>query len=229
MSFVQNAAWLDRLLGTISENVVVFDRSGRILYLNRSQHGTERSDVEGMDVRSFLQPEGREELARAIEAVFEHGEAQEGETEAVMPDGSTLWYRGRTYPLWEDGRVVAALVVSTDITEVKAAGERLANLHRLLPVCSWCDRIQTEDGQWQTLERYIKKTAHTEVTHGVCPDCYEREMGRLADGRTGTRSSTGCSPAGRIRPCGRGSTMGPRLARRRSGSAVRRPWRPFAG
>lgn len=57
--------------------------------------------------------------------------------------------------------------------------EAAARLRRLLPICSWCDRIRTEDGSWKTIERYLGEKMQTSVTHGLCPDCYGREMDGL--------------------------------------------------
>jgi hypothetical protein len=59
---------------------------------------------------------------------------------------------------------------------VKAVEDETAALRRLLPLCSWCRRIRSDDGKWELIEHYLKKKADTDVTHGVCPECYEKQL-----------------------------------------------------
>jgi hypothetical protein len=66
--------------------------------------------------------------------------------------------------------------VATNVTELKAAQETVANLRQLLPICAWCDRIQDSEGSWQTIEAYLGRKLDTQVTHGMCPACYQREI-----------------------------------------------------
>lgn len=44
-------------------------------------------------------------------------------------------------------------------------------LSNLLPVCSSCRKIQTEDGHWTELESYVKDRVNVQFNHGVCPEC----------------------------------------------------------
>lgn len=54
--------------------------------------------------------------------------------------------------------------------EAESALARMRQLERLLPVCSWCRRIQSPGGQWTDLEAYLQ-AAGTQVTHGICESC----------------------------------------------------------
>jgi hypothetical protein len=47
-------------------------------------------------------------------------------------------------------------------------------LKGILPICSHCKKIRTDDGDWEQLEAYISKHSLAKFSHGLCPDC-ERE------------------------------------------------------
>jgi hypothetical protein len=57
-------------------------------------------------------------------------------------------------------------------------------------IAAWCDRIQGEDGVWQSVEKYLKKTADTDVSHGLCPECFQKELDGL-DVTGGAEGSAG--------------------------------------
>ena len=75
--------------------------------------------------------------------------------------------------------------------DLLAARDR--NADRLLRVCSWCKRIQAPEwaaepsaaGDWLEVERIMPLLAdlragfYPALTHGVCPDCYERVMAEI--------------------------------------------------
>lgn len=41
----------------------------------------------------------------------------------------------------------------------------------LLPMCANCKKIRDERATWHQLEEYITTRMHTDLTHGICPDC----------------------------------------------------------
>jgi hypothetical protein len=42
-----------------------------------------------------------------------------------------------------------------------------------------CHKISTEQGAWNKLETYISKHSNAKFSHGICPDCFKKEMGEL--------------------------------------------------
>jgi hypothetical protein len=55
--------------------------------------------------------------------------------------------------------------------------ERLINdLSRIYPICSYCKKVQEKSGAWVQIEKYIQDIAGTQPSHGICPDCFAREM-----------------------------------------------------
>jgi len=50
-------------------------------------------------------------------------------------------------------------------------------------MCSYCKKIRDDRNYWQQIESYINERTGTEISHSVCPDCYQRvvipELARL--------------------------------------------------
>jgi hypothetical protein len=59
-----------------------------------------------------------------------------------------------------------------DLSARETAAE-LRRLQQLLSVCAWCRNIK-DNGQWVALEQYMSQRQNVELTHGMCPSCYER-------------------------------------------------------
>ncbi len=61
----------------------------------------------------------------------------------------------------------------------KALGKALSGY---LPVCAWCKAVRDESGAWVPMDRYVEQHSDALVTHGMCPTCYQREVGELPSG-----------------------------------------------
>lgn len=46
-------------------------------------------------------------------------------------------------------------------------------LRAILPICSYCNRIRNSAGEWERLESYMHRQTGSQLSHGICPDCYE--------------------------------------------------------
>jgi len=56
-----------------------------------------------------------------------------------------------------------------------SVGESQAEQARLRPmvsVCAWCKRIRREEG-WVSPEHDLAEHRHHDVTHAICPTCFE--------------------------------------------------------
>jgi DNA-binding response OmpR family regulator len=58
-------------------------------------------------------------------------------------------------------------------------------LEEMMPMCSYCKKIRDDQNYWQQIESYINERTGTEISHSVCPDCYQRvvvpELARLKE------------------------------------------------
>ncbi len=65
-----------------------------------------------------------------------------------------------------------ALLVIEDISEI-------AELYRMIPICSICKKIRDEKESWMRVETYFKNNWGVDFSHSICPDCYKIEKGKL--------------------------------------------------
>lgn len=70
-------------------------------------------------------------------------------------------------PLRLGGQDLAILVLR-DVSE-------LVCLRGLIPMCSWCRRIRDDQQYWRSVEQYFKERLDLDFSHGLCPDCLERQ------------------------------------------------------
>jgi GAF domain-containing protein len=53
--------------------------------------------------------------------------------------------------------------------------EHVKTLRGLLPICAWCKRIRDDQGYWSQVEAYLHAHSDVDFTHGICPECLEKE------------------------------------------------------
>ena len=70
-----------------------------------------------------------------------------------------------------EGEYLAARVRVAE--RVLALQSRVERLEGLLPICSYCKRIRGAGDAWSPVEEYIHRHTGDELTHGICPTCYE--------------------------------------------------------
>ncbi|MFY9924821.1 MAG: response regulator [Opitutaceae bacterium] len=58
-------------------------------------------------------------------------------------------------------------------------------LEEMMPMCSYCKKVRDDENYWQQIESYINERTGTEISHSVCPECYQRivvpELERLRE------------------------------------------------
>ena len=53
----------------------------------------------------------------------------------------------------------------------------IANIKRLtglLPICSYCKRIRTDQDYWEQVDSYLTEHTGALFSHGICPSCLEK-------------------------------------------------------
>ncbi len=112
--------------------ILTVDREARILFTNRGGSGPDlgASPYLGWNLVEFAQPEARELTSQSIEKVFVEGTKGYFEVPAALPDGTSAWFANHIGPIRRSGQVVAALIVSRDITGRRQVEEIKDNLIR---------------------------------------------------------------------------------------------------
>ena len=60
------------------------------------------------------------------------------------------------------------------ISKLEDALSNIKQLHGLLPICCYCNKIRDDQNYWQRVEEYISQHLEVRFSHGVCPECYEK-------------------------------------------------------
>lgn len=74
-------------------------------------------------------------------------------------------------PLEHQGRRLV-LVILEDISELTA-------LKSIIPICSYCKRVRTDDEYWAEVEVFLHEHLNADVSHGICPECYDLKIKAL--------------------------------------------------
>lgn len=52
-------------------------------------------------------------------------------------------------------------------------------LRGIIPICSFCKKVRTDKGYWESVEEYLADHSDAEFSHGVCPDCKKKYYNEL--------------------------------------------------
>ena len=69
--------------------------------------------------------------------------------------------------------------LASRIQELEDAQVHIKTLQGILPICSYCHKIRSEEHLWKRLEIYFSDHMDLMFSHGVCPECLERELKKL--------------------------------------------------
>jgi SnoaL-like protein len=109
----------------------------------------------------------------------------ENENWNIVHSGISVPYwgvqEGEVYPLkdlHERNRELEAKVTERT-AELEQMLGRVKRLEGLLPICMSCKKIRTENNDWHHLEQYIGEHSDAVFSHGLCPECLDKEMKKL--------------------------------------------------
>jgi sigma-B regulation protein RsbU (phosphoserine phosphatase) len=69
--------------------------------------------------------------------------------------------------------------LSEQVAELQAALSRVKQLTGLLPICSYCKSVRTDQNYWERVDHYMTQHTDVQFSHGICPACYETVVARL--------------------------------------------------
>jgi hypothetical protein len=78
---------------------------------------------------------------------------------------------------------VLALSVSNARIYVKLqeALDNVDTLRGIIPICSHCKQIRTDQGAWEQIERYVSTHSLAEFSHSICPTCMDKYYPEVAE------------------------------------------------
>lgn len=63
--------------------------------------------------------------------------------------------------------------------EIDHRDRLLDDLSKIYPICSYCKKVRESTGEWVSVEKYVSYISGAKPSHGVCPNCYEKELRQL--------------------------------------------------
>ncbi len=179
----------------LEAGVVVLDASGRVIDMNRcasQMFGTSALTL-GMPMRPPLStwvsrlsdgadasPEifAAEPGDRAIELRIAQLRTRSGVGRLLLARDVTVRQRV------ERELVDAKASLTERVRDLEQALDQVTQLQQLLPICSYCRRIRSDQDYWIRLETYLTKHSEIRFSHGICPECYAAASVGLPDERT---------------------------------------------
>lgn len=181
----------------LAEGIYVMDRQGKVTFLNPEAErllgwtAEELNEKGAHDLFHYRKADGTPLPRGACEmhAVVQTGRHYTSGSEVfVRRDGTVFPVAVVTSPIWEEGKVVAAVTAFRDITFQKEleqersqlilayedALNNIKTLKGLVPICASCKKIRDDKGFWNQIEVYISKHSDAEFSHGICPDCAKK-------------------------------------------------------
>ena len=106
--------------------IINVNRDGKIQFINRGVPGISVKDAIGQSVYKYIEPDYRNTARETIKGVFKTGKPSSYVVKGIGPDGYHIsWYETQVGPITHDSRVVAATLITTDISDRKRAEEAL--------------------------------------------------------------------------------------------------------
>ena len=68
--------------------------------------------------------------------------------------------------------------VDYTILTLEDIGE-LVEMKSLIPICAYCKKIRNDSEYWEQLENYLGKQLDLAFSHGICPDCFQKQLEEL--------------------------------------------------
>lgn len=62
------------------------------------------------------------------------------------------------------------------VKELNKAFDEIKTLRGIIPICGYCKKIRDDKGAWDILEAYLCNHSEAQFSHGVCPECYKKQM-----------------------------------------------------
>ncbi|MFB2833274.1 PAS domain S-box protein [Floridanema evergladense] len=111
--------------------VLMIDREGKFLFINRVLPEFSMETIIGESFYDYVLPEYQSIQKAAVERVFLSGEATTFEVLGYKDAQRNLaWYETRIAPIWQDGEISAAIVISNDINNRKQTEADLREKNR---------------------------------------------------------------------------------------------------
>lgn len=71
------------------------------------------------------------------------------------------------------------LALAQRVRQLEEALAHVKTLQGILPICSYCHKIRSDQEVWERIEAYITQHSEARFSHGICPTCLEKQLAEL--------------------------------------------------
>ncbi len=100
-----------------TDYIAIVNEKREFLYVNRLVMGLKMEEVIGTPIEAFTPPEYHQTAIDSIKQVFDSGKSLVYQIAALGDSGASVWYDCRVSPMFEGEEVVAATIISRDVSE----------------------------------------------------------------------------------------------------------------
>jgi PAS domain S-box-containing protein len=195
-------AHLAAIVATSDDAIISKDLDGMVRSWNAGAErlfGYPAAEMIGQPLSLLIPEELQDEEGEILRRLRAGERVERLDTVRVAKDGARLSVSVSSSPVKDaEGRIIAAAKIVRDVSQAKQAEKTLHDailrneqlvaelrealqsvktLSGLVPVCAWCHKVvRNDDGRWESLEEYIGAHSEAKVSHGICPDCFERSV-----------------------------------------------------
>ncbi len=124
---------LKSILENISNFIILSDKDGKILYINHTYPNLQIDKVIGSTMYAYIPTGDHDVMSEALKKVFTTGEPTEYQIIGAGANGSAAWYHSDVTPVKDaNGQVVAAVLVSTDVTAKMQTENKLVEAQKIV-------------------------------------------------------------------------------------------------
>jgi len=115
--------------------IINVNRDGTIQFINRGVPGISAKEATGQSIYKYIEPEYQNKARKTIKGVFKTGKPSSYIVKGIGPNGHHIsWYQTQVGAIKHDNQVIAATLITTDITEHKRDVQALREREKELKV-----------------------------------------------------------------------------------------------
>ncbi|MBP9212232.1 MAG: PAS domain-containing protein [Bacteroidetes bacterium] len=169
-------------LSTLGEILEINIQGSQILGMDRRQALHTRIGI-------FLHDDSKLLFSNFLDTLFADGKneqidvrlALEGDVEKyVTVSGIDLKNRSECFVTMHD--VTENRLIQRDreelVQKLQDALASIKTLRGLIPICATCKKVRGDKGYWNNVELYVMQHSDAVFSHGICPECRERDFPR---------------------------------------------------
>ena len=113
------------LVTNAPDTILTLDQAGCILFINHQIEAVNMDDIIGTSIFSYMNQSHIHKAREKLQKVFDSGKTQLMETEGLNTEGKKTLYSCRISAMVSEEKIIAAMVIATDITQQKQAEQEL--------------------------------------------------------------------------------------------------------